>query len=74
MMRLWTVAAPGVPAPTWLLTFTDMVLLLLTFFVLMFAMSKPDPASYPAVAQSYVERFARLPVSDVKPGPACRAD
>ncbi|MFM2044985.1 MAG: putative chemotaxis MotB protein [Pseudomonadota bacterium] len=32
----------------WLVTFTDLICLLLTFFVMLFAMSKPDPQRYAA--------------------------
>ncbi|MBM3513052.1 MAG: hypothetical protein FJX59_04985, partial [Alphaproteobacteria bacterium] len=46
------------PPPSWLLTFVDLVLLLLTFFTMLFAVSRPDPARYPAVAESYRESFA----------------
>lgn len=31
-------------SPLWLLTMTDLILLLLTFFTMMFAVSQPDPA------------------------------
>jgi len=34
----------------WLLTFTDLICLLLTFFVMLYAMSEPDPARYKALA------------------------
>ncbi|MFV3128385.1 OmpA/MotB family protein [Niveispirillum sp. KHB5.9] len=44
-------ASPATPAgKTWLLTFTDLVCLLLTFFVMLYAMSEPDPARYKALA------------------------
>ncbi|MBL8642865.1 MAG: hypothetical protein JNK21_02945 [Rhodospirillaceae bacterium] len=38
--------------PPWLITFVDLVMLLLSFFVLMFAMAQPDAARYAAIAQS----------------------
>lgn len=44
-------ASPIRPAgKAWLLTFTDLVCLLLTFFVMLYAMSEPDPARYKALA------------------------
>jgi chemotaxis protein MotB len=46
------------PGRAWLITFVDLILLLLTFFVLMFSMSQPDPAKYAPVAQSYAEAFS----------------
>lgn len=45
---------PGGSGPAgraWLVTFTDLVCLLLTFFVMLFAMSEPDPRRYAAFAQ-----------------------
>lgn len=44
-------AAPATPAgKAWLVTFTDLICLLLTFFVMLYAMSDPDPARYKALA------------------------
>ncbi|MDX2143895.1 MAG: flagellar motor protein MotB, partial [Rhodospirillaceae bacterium] len=51
-------------APTgnaWLITFVDVVMLLLTFFILLYAMSRPEPARYVPVAQSYIETFKPVP-------------
>ena len=48
---------------------TDLILLLLTFFTMMFAVSQPDPARYPEVAQSYTQTFAADAVP-VPPGSA----
>jgi chemotaxis protein MotB len=56
-------------SPPWLLTMTDLILLLLTFFTMMFAVSQPDPARYPEVAQSYTQTFAADAVP-VPPGSA----
>lgn len=44
--------------PAWLLTFVDLVLLLLTFFTMLFAVSRPDPVRYPVIAAAYRESFA----------------
>ena len=56
-------------SPPWLLTMTDLILLLLTFFTMMFAVSQPDPARYPEVAQSYTQTFA-ADAGPVPPGSA----
>lgn len=45
------------PTPPWLITFVDLVFLLLAFFVLMFSMSQPEPDQYAQMAQSYAEAF-----------------
>lgn len=42
----------------WLVTFADLVLLLLTFFVLVFSMSEPVRQRYVPMVQSYLEAFA----------------
>lgn len=48
----------------WLVTFVDLILLLLTFFVLMFSMTQPDPAKYAPIARSYAEAFDITPPED----------
>ncbi len=45
------------PTPPWLVTFVDLVFLLLAFFVLMFAMSQPDAQQYAAVVASTQKEF-----------------
>jgi chemotaxis protein MotB len=47
---------PG--APAWMATFSDLVTLLLTFFVLLYAMSKTDESKYNSVAGSIRKAFA----------------
>jgi len=47
---------PG--APAWMATFSDLVTLLLTFFVLLYAMSKTDESKYQSVAGSIRKAFA----------------
>ncbi len=47
---------PG--APAWMATFSDLVTLLLTFFVLLYAMSKTDESKFQAVAGSIRKAFA----------------
>lgn len=49
------VVAPG---RAWLVTFVDLILLLLTFFVLMFSMSQPDPDRFVPMAESYNGAFS----------------
>lgn len=43
--------------PGWMATFADLVTLLLTFFILLYAMSKQDEVKYKAVAGSIREAF-----------------
>lgn len=47
---------PG--APAWMATFSDLVTLLLTFFVLLYAMSKTDESKFQSVAGSIRKAFA----------------
>ena len=47
---------PG--APAWMATFSDLVTLLLTFFVLLYAMSKTDESKFNSVAGSIRKAFA----------------
>lgn len=47
---------PG--APAWMATFSDLVTLLLTFFVLLYAMSKTDESKFESVAGSIRKAFA----------------
>ncbi|MSO98056.1 MAG: hypothetical protein EXR11_07550 [Rhodospirillaceae bacterium] len=54
-------------ARAWLITFVDIILLLLTFFVLMYAMARPDPARYAPIVQSYTEAFS-APPAEAEPG------
>lgn len=42
----------GAAGRAWLVTFTDLICLLLAFFVMLYAMSEPDPVRYAAFAQS----------------------
>lgn len=49
--QLLSFATPQTPAgKAWLVTFSDLICLLLTFFVMLYAMSEPDPARYRALA------------------------
>lgn len=67
---------PG-PARPWLITIVDLMTILLTFFVLMFSLTKIDMARFIPVARSYGEAFAgglpddaapRLPEVAAAPG------
>jgi chemotaxis protein MotB len=53
----------------WLITFVDLVMLLLAFFVLLFSMSTFDRDRFTAVARSYVEAFQGLGAREVPVGP-----
>lgn len=50
----------GGTASTWLISFTDVMALMLTFFVLLFAMSSPDKAQWEKLAQTAQENFNRF--------------
>lgn len=43
-------------APRWMVTFTDLTMLVLVFFVLLFAMSQIDLLKFKAIAESYANR------------------
>jgi chemotaxis protein MotB len=49
---------PPEGAPAWMATFSDLVTLLLTFFVLLYAMSKQDDSKFQSVAGSIRKAFA----------------
>lgn len=50
-VSLFSFASPAAPSgKAWLVTFSDLICLLLTFFVMLYAMSEPDPARYRALA------------------------
>ena len=49
---------PPEGAPAWTATFSDLVTLLLTFFVLLYAMSKQDSSKFESVAGSIRKAFA----------------
>lgn len=48
---------PGTPAP-WMSTFSDMMTLLMCFFVLLFSMSTVDAAKFEEVAKSFKLLFS----------------
>lgn len=49
---------PPAGAPAWMATFSDLVTLLLTFFVLLYAMSKTDSSKFESMAGSIRKAFA----------------
>lgn len=49
---------PPEGAPAWMATFSDLVTLLLTFFVLLYAMSKQDTSKFESMAGSIRKAFA----------------
>ena len=49
-------AAPGSPA--WMATFSDLMNLLLCFFVLLFSMSTVDAQKFQAMAESFSQTFS----------------
>lgn len=51
---------PGTPAP-WMSTFSDMMTLLMCFFVLLFSMSTVDAQKFEAVAKSFQQTISILP-------------
>ena len=51
-----------VGAPMWMVTFSDMVTLLLTFFVLLLSMANLDPVKFTAASSSIRESFGTQPV------------
>lgn len=56
-------------SPPWLVTFVDLVFLLLAFFAMIFSMSQLDVNRYVTMAQSYAEKFnpgARVDAAMVK--------
>ena len=51
-------------APEWMTTYSDMVTLLLTFFVLMLAMATFDPIKYTSVSEAFQQSFGMMPSFD----------
>ncbi|MBI2382841.1 MAG: OmpA family protein [Gammaproteobacteria bacterium] len=51
-------------SPAWMTTFADLMSLMMTFFVLMFAMSETDVAKYRAIAGSLAEAFGGAQLDD----------
>jgi len=54
------------PPAEWLMTFGDMMALLLTFFVLLISLSDPDPGKYDQAMKSIAEALGAAPVSTEK--------
>ena len=51
-------------APEWMTTYSDMVTLLLTFFVLMLAMATFDPIKFTSVSEAFSQSFGMMPSFD----------
>lgn len=49
---------PPKGSPAWMSTFSDLMNLLLCFFVMLFAMSSPDQAKFDQLAQSFAQSFS----------------
>lgn len=58
---LLEVVPPQAAGRAWLVSFVDLILLLLTFFVLMFSMSRPDPAKFPLPLEQQAATPTTLP-------------
>ena len=52
---------PPAGSPAWMATFSDLMNLLLCFFVLLFSMSTVDAAKFEAVAKSFQQTISILP-------------
>jgi chemotaxis protein MotB len=58
--KLMETSAAGGRRRLWLITFVDLVMLLLAFFVLLFSMSAVDQPEFTAVIKSYADSFGAL--------------
>lgn len=63
---------PDKGAPKWMVTFSDLMTLILVFFILLFSMSVVDAQKFRAVAESFQQRqifdFMPSPIEFVSPG------
>lgn len=55
-------------APKWLVTYSDMVTLILVFFILLFSMSQIDQTKFEAVAESFQNRMVLDFLPSIVPG------
>nr|WP_203361968.1 flagellar motor protein MotS [Bacillus sp. REN10] len=55
-------------APKWMVTFSDLVTLILVFFILLFSMSQIDIIKFKAIAQSFKEQAGFENQSSIVPG------
>jgi Membrane MotB of proton-channel complex MotA/MotB len=51
------------PRQDWLITYSDLVSLMLTFFVLLFSMSSTDPSRVESAVSSLTEKFAKSAIA-----------
>ena len=54
---------PESPRQDWLITYSDLVSLMLTFFVLLISMSSTDPSRVESAVSSLTEKFAKSAIS-----------
>ncbi|WP_235067619.1 flagellar motor protein MotB [Micavibrio aeruginosavorus] len=66
--RMGDAAAEGNPF-LWLTTFTDVMALMLTFFVLLFAMSEPEKKSFSEITSALQQEFNRFYGAQMNAGP-----
>ncbi len=59
----------GASAPVWLVTFTDIMGLMLTFFVLMFAMRSPEPRTFETLVTGLQNQVFKILDTREKTGP-----
>ena len=57
-MRTEVLEAPPASGSAWMITFADLTALMLTFFVLLFSMSEPEPEKWEAIVDSLSVRLA----------------
>ena len=50
-------------ADEWLVTYSDVITLLMAFFVMMFSVSKVDPANFEMIKTAMTEHVAKMPVT-----------
>ena len=63
---------PPAPRQAWMLTFADLVSLMLTFFVMLFAMSSVQIDKWEQIADALSKTMEPAPNPNAQPGPAAR--
>lgn len=58
--------------PIWMVTFTDVMGLMLTFFVMMFAMAEPEPESWSDIRAALHSELNKFPQAQPDPGPVAQ--
>lgn len=67
--EVYNISAEDGGSPMWMLTFTDLVCLMLTFFVMLFAMSVPDEDNWKKVTSALTLSDTPIDPEDVAPRP-----